>query len=132
MRLKLISLVLSITTLLFVSSSPAFAFDLFSSACSGKSATSSTCTSAANPGGNGNTANPIVNVINNAATIIALITGIAAVIVMILGGITMITSAGNTEAVAAARRRVIYAAIGLAIVASSWTIIRFITDKVIS
>jgi predicted small integral membrane protein len=74
---------------------------------------------------------PVVHVIRTASTIVALLTGAMAVIFIILGGITMITSNGSPEAVANARKRVIYALIGLIIVALAWTLIAFVTDKLI-
>jgi hypothetical protein len=77
------------------------------------------------------TTNPVNDKIKVAADIVAIGTGAAAVIFIILGGITMITSAGNTEAVANARKRVIYAVIGLVIVALAWTAVAFVTDKFI-
>jgi hypothetical protein len=71
------------------------------------------------------------NIINSAANILAVITGIGAVIMIIIGGLTMVTSAGRSESVATARRRIIYSLVGLVVVALSWAIIRFITDKLI-
>lgn len=75
--------------------------------------------------------NPVNHLINVAASIIALITGIAAVIFVIVGGLTMVTSAGKAEAVANARKRITYAIIGLVIVALAWAIITFLTNKLI-
>jgi hypothetical protein len=80
-----------------------------------------------NPG----TQNPFVHIIKVAADLIAIATGIAAVVMIIFGGITMITSAGNTEAVTNARRRIIYSVVGLVVVALSWTIVAFTTDRLI-
>lgn len=71
------------------------------------------------------------NIINVASDILALAAGIAAVIIIIVGGLTMVTSGGNTEAMAGARRRIIASIIGLVIVALAWTLTRFITDKLI-
>ncbi len=77
------------------------------------------------------TKDPAVNIINDAATIIALITGIGAVIMIIIGGFTMVTSGGNSEAVANARRRITYSLVALVVVALAWTITRFITDRLL-
>jgi hypothetical protein len=77
------------------------------------------------------TTNPVNKKIKIAADIVALVTGIAAVIFIILGGFTMITSAGNTEAVANSRKRITNALIGLVIVALAWTLIAFVTDRLI-
>jgi len=75
--------------------------------------------------------NPINHTIRVAAGIITLATGVAAVIFVILGGVTMVTSSGNPEAVANARKRVVYALIGLVIISLAWTAIAFVTDKII-
>jgi hypothetical protein len=73
----------------------------------------------------------IVLATSGALDIIAVVTGIAAVVVIILGGLTMATSGGNTEAVANARRRVLYSLVGLVVVALAWTILTFLTNKLI-
>jgi len=77
-------------------------------------------------------ANPVNHIIKVATTIVAIMTAIAAVIMIIVGGLTMVTSGGNSEAVTSARKRIIYAVIGLVIVALAWTIITFLTDKLIT
>lgn len=75
--------------------------------------------------------NPVNQKIKVAADIVAISTGVAAVIFIILGGLTMITSAGNTEAVANARKRITSAIIGLVVVALAWLLISFVTDRLI-
>ena len=86
------------------------------------------CNQAANTGANDN---PAVRIIKSAANIVAVVAGVAAVIMIILGGFTLITSAGNQESVSKARRRVVYSLVGLAIVGLAWTITRLITDRVL-
>jgi hypothetical protein len=78
------------------------------------------------------TANPVNHILHVAADIVALLTGLAAVILIIISGISMITSGGNTEAAANARKRITNAIIGLVIVAFAWTIVTFLTDKLIT
>ena len=77
------------------------------------------------------TNNPVIKTIKTASDLVAIAAGVAAVIFIILGGLTMITSAGNTEAVSNARKRVTSAVIGLVIVALAWTIIAFVTDQLL-
>lgn len=77
------------------------------------------------------TTNPANRIIKDATDIVALMTGIAAVIMIIIGGLTMATSSGNSEAVAKARKRIVYAIVGLVVVALAWTLITFLTDKLI-
>jgi hypothetical protein len=76
--------------------------------------------------------NPINHAIRVAANIVALLTGVAAVIIIIISGIGMITSSGNTEAVTNARKRLVAATIGLVIVGLAWTIITFLVNKLIT
>lgn len=79
----------------------------------------------------GTTTNPVNKRIKIAADIVAIATGVAAVISIILAGVTMVTSAGNAEAVANARKTITYAVVGLVVVALAWTIISFVTDRLI-
>lgn len=50
------------------------------------------------------------------ANIIAVIAGVAAVIIIVLAGLRFIQSGGSTEDVAGARRSIIYASVGLIII----------------
>lgn len=133
--MKFKTLLISIVTPLLLAvmpMAPADAFNLFRDACSGDAANSPACQQAQNEGGaNNNRVTGPKNIINVAANILALVTGVAAVIMIIIGGFTMVTSAGNSESVTAARRRIIGALVGLVVVALAWTIIRFATDKLI-
>lgn len=77
------------------------------------------------------TTNPASRIIKDATDIVALLTGIAAVIIIIIGGLTMATSGGNSEAISNSRKRIVAAVVGLVIVALAWTLITFLTDKLI-
>lgn len=114
------------------------AFPLFndpnnpSNACSGQANNSPTCQQAQNQGGAGtNRLTGANSIIQDAADVVAVITGVAAIIMIIISALTMATSAGNTEAVTSSRRRLVAALIGLAIVALAWTIISFVTNRFI-
>ena len=88
------------------------------------------CTQASAQG----TTDPIAGpngIINKAATIIALVAGVGAVIMVILGGLNYVTSGGNTESTTKARQRILSALIGLVIIALAWAIVRFVTDNVL-
>lgn len=101
---------------------------LFGQACNG--ANSNVCTQAKQQG----TTDPIAGpngVISVAANVIAVVTGVIAVIMIIIGGLRYATAAGNAEQAAGARRQIIYALIGIVVVALAWTITRFVVDKVI-
>lgn len=77
------------------------------------------------------TDNPFVHTIDVAANILALATGAGAVIMIIVSALTLTTSGGNAEEVKGSRRRLMYALIGLFIVAIAWTLTRFIVDRFI-
>lgn len=79
----------------------------------------------------GTTEDPAVHIINVAADIVALIAGLAAVITIIIGGLTMITSSGKEEAVASARKHIVSALIGLVIIVLAWSIVRFVVDNLV-
>jgi hypothetical protein len=128
-----------LATLIFVFTPPAaHAFPLFnnqnnpSNACTGQAANSPTCEQASSQGSSAhNRLTGTGSIIQVAADIVALITGIAAVIMIVISALTMATSGGNTEAVTNSRRRLAAAIIGLVIVALAWTLTRFITDRLI-
>lgn len=92
---------------------------------------SSVCKTFSQTSSNPNPENPAVHLINVAANIVAIITGIAAVIMIIIGGFSFVTAGGNAEAAANARRRILYSIVGLAVVALAWTLVRFVTDRLI-
>ena len=77
--------------------------------------------------------NPIFGpdgLITKAVQIITIITGIAAVVVAIISGFNIISSGGNPENVAKARRGLIYAVTGLIIAALAQIIVSFVLNKV--
>jgi hypothetical protein len=57
------------------------------------------------------------------------IVGIISVIMIIYGGFRYITSAGNDSSVSAAKNTILYAIIGLVIVALAQVIVRFVINK---
>ncbi len=75
--------------------------------------------------------NPVGHTLNVAADIIALVAAIAAIIIIIIAGFSLITSNGNAEATTTARNRIIYAVVGLIIVAMAWSIVTLLVDRLI-
>jgi hypothetical protein len=65
-----------------------------------------------------------------ATNILALVAGIAAVIMIIVAGIKFITSQGEPSAVGEARKTIIYTAVGLVVIVLARTIITFVVSKV--
>lgn len=78
-------------------------------------------------------------VISKAANIIALVAGIGAVIMILIGSFEFITAGGTAigqrssdpNKVKQARSRIVNALIGLVVIALAWAIVRLITDQVI-
>ncbi len=68
----------------------------------------------------------IADVIN----IFSIVVGVVAVIMIIVGGFQYITSAGDSNKVGNAKNTILYAIIGLVIVALSQFIVRFVLNKV--
>lgn len=93
--------------------------------CNGAAAKSPVCkapTSDPLTGSNG--------VIVKATNIIAMVAGIAAVIIIIVAGINFILSSGDAQKTARAREAIIYAAVGIAIIALSRAIVMFIVSRI--
>jgi len=77
------------------------------------------------------TQNPVTKTIKTAADIIASVAGIAAVIMIIVSGLTLASSGGKPEAVANAKKQLTYALVGIVIIALAWVITRFVVDVVL-
>jgi hypothetical protein len=58
------------------------------------------------------------------------IVGVAAVIMIIIGGFRYITSSGDSASVNSAKNTILYAIIGLVIVALAQVIVRFVLNQV--
>lgn len=76
--------------------------------------------------------NPIAGedgVIIKAANIVAIITGIAAIIVIVVAGMTMTLSSGDSSKIRSSRDAIIYASIGLVVVGLARTIVVFLVGR---
>jgi len=78
---------------------------------------------------NGSKKNPLINIIAAAIDILSVLTGIAAVIGIMISGLRMILANGNAEAVASARTGLIFSLVGVAVVVLAQSIVAFILDK---
>ena len=77
--------------------------------------------------------NPIygpTGIIVKVTKIIAIIAGIASVIIIMVGGLMYITSAGDSGRASSARSTVLYALVGLIIIIAAQTIIVFVIDRI--
>lgn len=73
--------------------------------------------------------NPIINIIKATINIISILAGIAAVIGIIVSGLRMILSGGDTEAAASARNGLLYSLIGIAVIALAQAIVVFVLNR---
>lgn len=71
----------------------------------------------------------IEDLIAQIINVLTVIVGIVAVIMIIIGGFKYITSGGDSGAVSSAKNTVIYAIVGLIIVAFAQIIVRFVINK---
>lgn len=79
----------------------------------------------ANKGGN-----PIIHTLTVVLDILSTVVGVAAVIMLIIGGFKFVTSGGDSAAVKSARETILYALIGAVVVAFSQAIIAFVLNKI--
>jgi tellurite resistance protein TehA-like permease len=100
---------------------PAFAdvADNKSSVCAGVEATGGTCSNA------DTNSKRVTSLVSTLINVLSWIVGVAAFIVVILGGLFYVLSAGDPQKATKARQAIIYALVGLVIVALAQTIIRF-------
>ncbi len=89
--------------------------------CSGVALTGASCSTSS--GG-------ITRIIRTVISILSLIVGVAAVVMIIVGGLKYITSGGDSNSVSSAKNTIIYAVVGLVIVALAQAIVHFVLDKV--
>jgi hypothetical protein len=126
-RLRHLVATLAILVAPIVVASPALARSPFAGIdCSGAAAQSAVCED------RNKTKDPLTGndgLLVKIANIIAIIAGVAAVIIIVLAGLRFITSGGSSEDVAGARRTIIYAAIGLVVIVIGRTLIVFVLSK---
>jgi cytochrome bd-type quinol oxidase subunit 2 len=70
------------------------------------------------------------NIITDIINIFSIVVGIISVIMIIYGGFRYVTSGGDSGNVSSAKNTIIYAIIGLVIVALAQFIVQFVLDKV--
>lgn len=124
---RLISVCAMIFVMMFLASSTSLAFNPIDEACDGSAASSSSSVCQDNA-----TVNPeqLVDknegLVNRIANIIALVGGILAVIFIMINGLTIMTSTGDSTKINKARDGLIYAAIGVVVIILSRIIIGLI------
>jgi uncharacterized membrane protein len=69
------------------------------------------------------------NLVKNVINILSLVVGIAAVVMIIIGGLRYVTSNGDSGQVGNAKNTILYAVVGLVVVALAQVIVRFVVDR---
>ena len=80
-----------------------------------------------------NTKNPFTGpngLIMRITDVVALLAGVAGVIMVVLAGLRFVTAGGSSEDIAGARRTITYAIVGLIIVALSRTLVAFTLGRI--
>jgi hypothetical protein len=78
----------------------------------------------------GNTAAERVDeIVSQVINILSLAVGVVAVIMIIVGGLRYITSGGDSGNVTGAKNTILYAVVGLIVVALAQVIVRFVVDR---
>ncbi len=73
--------------------------------------------------------NAINNLVHTIVNTLSVIVGVAAVIMIIIGGFRYVTSGGNDASVTSAKNTILYAIIGLVVVALAQIIVHFVLSK---
>ncbi len=71
----------------------------------------------------------ITGLVRTVITILSLVVGFAAVIMIIVGGLKYVTSNGDTSNTASAKNTIIYAVVGLVIAALAQFLVQFVINK---
>jgi cytochrome bd-type quinol oxidase subunit 2 len=127
------SWIASIATLLVLVSglsAPVLAQDIQSGLCAGANFQFTDNPSGADCSENGGTNARFTRLIHTIVNLLSAIVGVVAVIMIIVGGLRYITSGGNDTSVTSAKNTILYAIIGLIIVALAQVIVRFTLNKI--
>lgn len=131
MKRVLVSLIVAVGLLLPALSlaGSASAVNIFNDVCSGQGSGSSACQSVNTENAknqNGNSDNPIIDVIGIAINVISYIIGVAAIIGLIVNSIRLIVSGGDSNAAASARSGIIACLAGMAVATLALVIVNLV------
>ena len=115
-------------TLSFGSVAPAMAADVFGACSQPGMANTAACKDVAEQGGSG--ANPVLGVFHVVVQVLTIVIGGLAIIMLVVSGMRLIASNGDSNAVKSARSGIIYAIIGLVVAALGQVIVSFVLSRV--
>lgn len=130
---KIFSLAVSfILVVICLGAAPAaHAVDIISPGCSSSDATSTPGICQGNPSAK-DSQNPIfgpTGIMTTVVRLLSIVIGVAAIIVIIIAGISMMVANGDANAVSTARRNILYALVGVAIAGVAQIIVAFVLNK---
>lgn len=67
--------------------------------------------------------------VKSAIDILSVVVGVIAVIMIIIGGLKYVTSNGDSNSISSAKNTIIYALIGIVVVAIAQSVVRFVLGK---
>lgn len=105
-----------------------YAVDIREGLCDGANLDANS-TASCEPGDVGNAGSTATTLISDIINIFSFIVGVVAVIMIIVAGFRYITSGGNDSSVAGAKNTILYAIIGLIIVALAQFIVKFVLER---
>jgi hypothetical protein len=127
---------MSLAPVSLVKVSAASGTDVFQGPCKSGGASSTVCKDKApalsDPNNPNASNNPLIGtngILMKIVRIIALVAGVAAVIMLIINGLSMITSSGDTQKFSKARDGFIFALVGLVIIVLAQYIISFVVSR---
>ena len=85
-------------------------------------------------GGDGTCTDPegsssLSDTVKNAINVLSFVVGVVAVIMVIVGGMKYVSSQGDSSGIASAKNTIVYALVGLVIVALAQVIVRFVVNR---
>ena len=114
----------SLAIIVALGSPAASAVNFFDDVCYGDGSQSAACSGDGKDNISGTN-----GIILRAASLISIIAGIAAVFIIIIAGFMFITAGGDTNKAGNARKTIIYAVVGLVVIALARTIVAFVVSR---
>jgi hypothetical protein len=119
---------LALVTSLSLATTPALAINVFKPCSTDTSSnTPDVCQAVTQQKGSGN---PVIHLITTVITVLSIITGAAAILIIVISGLRIVVANGDSKAMSEARTGIIGALVGLAIVALAQVIVAFVLDKI--
>lgn len=127
-KLRIIIMGLTLVALLAV---PTVAFAQSAADCSGILGCIGEGTNATDPNASGDATDNVNRIITTVINLFSLIVGVVSVIMIIVGGFKYITSGGDSGKVTSAKDTILYAVVGLIVVAFAQLIVKFVLEKAV-